>query len=436
MPTHSLLALTGRLYDGFKLWPHATVLLEGDRVLEVGEHLAIPSQFQVLTVAPDETILPGLVDLHVHARPRYASWFPEAGVTAVRDAGGSVSGLQEARGWAATRQGPRVFGAGTILDGERSIFAHFGPGALTELGDPNAGAWVIRTPQDAEEAIECLAEAEACTIKLYEQLPPDAYAAAVIRTRELGLSVMTDLGMRLTRGLSGAQVDALQALKLGVRTIEHASGFALAYRRMGFDPTFQFPDEGVLDHFAQVIVDAGAMLVPTLSVFTGVSREERADLSRLPASDHEAEMGGEYGLQPMWDAVYHSGVGKREPAAWDLRLAAELSRRVVERGGQVGAGTDTPAGVDNLPGGGLHAELEHLVALAGLTHEQALHAATGAASKLLNERCGVLRTGAHADVLVVRGDPTQDILATRQLQQVIFNGETNNDLVDQGGSMV
>lgn len=349
MPPHSLLALTGRLYDGCKLWPHATVLLEGDRVLEVGEHLAIPSQFQVFPVAPDETILPGLVDLHVHARPRYASWFPEAGVTAVRDAGGSVSGLQEARGWAATRQGPRVFGAGTILDGERSIFAHFGPGALTELGDPNAGSWIIRTPQDAEAAVERLAKAGACTIKLYEQLPPDAYAAAVVRARGLGLSVMTDLGMRLTRGLSGAQVDAFQALKLGVRTIEHASGFALAYRRMGFDPTTQFPDEGVLDHFAQAVVDAGAMLIPTLSVFTGTSQEERVDLGRLPAGDHGEEMGGESGLQSMWDAVHRAGGSQRESAAWDLRLAAELARRVVEGGGQVGAGTDTPAAWTTCP---------------------------------------------------------------------------------------
>lgn len=423
MQTLSLLALTGRLYDGFKLWPHATVLLDGNQVLEVGECISIPSNARVLPVAPDETILPGLVDLHVHARPRYAPWFPEAGVTAVRDAGGSLNGLQEAQGWAAARQGPRVFGAGTILDGENSFFKNFGAGAVTEIGDPNAGAWIIRTPQDAQQAVERLAEAGASTIKLYEQLSPDAYAAAITRARELGLNVMTDLGMRLTRGLSDAQVDALQALKLGVCTIEHASGFALAYQRMGFDPASEFPDDAVLDSFAQAVVDAGTMLVPTLSVFVGGSREERAELSRLPASHHEAVMGGEYGLQTMWDAVHRAGVGEREPAAWDLRLAAELAQRVVERGGQVGAGTDTPAGVDNLPGGGLHAELEHLVNVAGLTPEQVLHAATGAASGLLDDRCGVLRAGAHADVLVVRGDPTQNILATRQIQQVVFGGQ-------------
>ncbi|CAM3261333.1 Amidohydrolase-related domain-containing protein [Deinococcus saxicola] len=423
MQPEFLLALTGRLYDGFKLWPHATVLLDEKWVLKVGEGLSVPSQARVLPVASDETILPGLVDLHVHARPRYAPWFPGAGVTAVRDAGGSLTGLQEARAWAAVRQGPRVFGAGAILDGESSFFTHFGPGAVTGIGDLNAGAWFIRTPQDAETAVERLAEAGAWTIKLYEQLPPDAYAAAVVRARELGLNVMTDLGMRLTRGLAGAQVDALQALKLGVCTIEHASGFALAYQRMGFDPASQFPDDAVLDGFAQNIVDAGAMLVPTLSVFAGGSREERADLSRLPASNHADEMGGEYGLKTMWDAVHRTAVGKREPAAWDLRLAAELARRVVDRGGQVGAGTDTPAGVDNLPGGGLHAELEYLVTLAGLTPEQALHAATGAASALLDGGCGVLRAGADADVLVVRGDPTRDILATRQLRQVIFGGQ-------------
>lgn len=415
-----LQAITGRLFDGETLMSRATVLWQEGKVLDVTTTDA-PSTAQQHVLAPDEMLLPGLVDLHVHARPHYARWFLEAGVTTVRDAGNSLSGLHEQKTWAARRTGPRVFGAGTILDGENSVFKHFGEGALGEIGATEAGAWVLRTPQDAQDAVGRLAAAGADTVKLYEQLPPDVYAAAVAQARAHGLPVMTDLGMRSTRALSGAQVDAVQALALGVQTIEHGTGFALAFRRSGSDPTTDFPTDAVLDDFARQLMDAGTVLVPTLSVSQGLRLDQRQDVSHLPAGQHTGE--GMTGLRGQWDRIHGFSAGLREAADWDFRLAAELSRRVQALGGLVGAGTDTPAGVDNLPGGGLHAELELLVQHAGLTPLQALRAATGHAHHIVGRGAGRLRPGSPADLLVVRGDPTQDITATRQLRQVIFGGQ-------------
>lgn len=424
MTDSPLLALAGRLFDGDTLWPHATALMRGGRVLEVGERVTLPEGTEVLEAGPEGTILPGLVDLHVHARPHYARWFPEAGVTAVRDAGNSLETVEGLRELADRGEGPRLFAAGTILDGENSIFRHFGEGALGEVGDHAAGAWIIRDARAAEQAVDLLAEAGVNTVKLYEQLPPEAYAAAVRRAGDHGLPVMTDLGMRSTRGLTGARVDALQALKLGVRTVEHASGFALAFQRLGFGPATQFPDEDVLDTFARAVVEAGAVLVPTLSVHEGLRREERADLTELP----HAERGDEQAqsLRSMWNGLHAATASLRPAAEWDARLAAALTRRVLDLGGQVGAGTDTPAGVDNLPGGGLHAELAHLVTQAGLSPLEALRAATGTAGRLLagtgEAVAGVLRPGAHADALIVDGNPTQDITATRRLRTVVRAG--------------
>ncbi|GAA5515014.1 imidazolonepropionase [Deinococcus carri] len=424
MTASPLLALTGRLFDGEKLWPHAMVLLRGGRVLEVAEHLPLPEGTEVLDAGPEATILPGLVDLHVHARPHYARWFPEAGVTTVRDAGNSLDMLAELRALAFTGKGPHVFGAGTILDGSDSIFRHFGEGVLGEVGDRAAGAWAIHHPEEARAAVDALAAAGVETVKLYEQLPPAAYAAAVRRAQEHGLPVMTDLGTRWTRGLNGAQVDALEALGLGVRTVEHATGFALAFQRLGFDPTTQFPDEGLLDRFARAVVEAEAVLVPTLSVHEGLRQARRADLGRLPHGRRTGETADS--LRAMWDGLHAATAPLQPTAAWDARLAAALTRRVLDLGGQVGAGTDTPAGVDNLPGGGLHAELEHLVTQAHLTPTEALRAATGTAGRLLAQggqpSVGVLRPGAHADALIVEGDPARDIMATRRLRTVVRAG--------------
>jgi imidazolonepropionase-like amidohydrolase len=95
---------------------------------------------------------------------------------------------------------------------------------------------------------------------------------------------------------------------------------------------------------------------------------------------------------------------------------------VHELGGTVGAGSDAPAGVFNLPGGSIHRELELLVR-AGLTPLEAIRSATGVAGEILGRTdLGVLCPGAAADLLVVAGNPAEDILATRRIRHVIQAG--------------
>ena len=109
----------------------------------------------------------------------------------------------------------------------------------------------------------------------------------------------------------------------------------------------------------------------------------------------------------------------RTNAAADLRLDQALTRRIFELGGLIGVGTDTPADDYNLPGGGLHRELALLVR-AGLTPVADLHAATGAAGKILGRpNLGTLRPGSITYVLTVAGDPTINIRATRNVRFVL-----------------
>ena len=420
-----LTALTGRLFDGHALHPRATLLIQGNKVLEVTTQ-DITSEAQVIHLNPDETLLPGLADLHVHTRPWYAAWFLEAGITTVRDAGGPLNALKEQHQWAAQGIGPRVFGAAVMLDSENSFFRNFGPEAFTPIGNFNAASWAINTPEQAIQAVNVLADNGADTIKLYEQLSPDVYAAAVQQAKERGLDVMTDLGMGMTRALNGATVDALQALKLGVRTIEHASGFMLAFQRMGFNLPTDFPSEAVLEQFAQAVVEANTILIPTLSVMEALRHDKRAPLTRLPAGQHDNET--MTSLKQQWDAAHAHTSKNRALVEWDARFAAALAERILKLGGQVGAGTDTPAGADNLPGGGLHAELEYLVKNANFSPIQALQAATGSANKIVGGGRGILAPNSVADAVIVRVDPTRDITATRNIQQVMFNGQFLDNL--------
>ena len=101
---------------------------------------------------------------------------------------------------------------------------------------------------------------------------------------------------------------------------------------------------------------------------------------------------------------------------------AEPGERLAQLGGRIGAGSDTPAGAYNLPGGGLHLEME-LMTRAGLSPLQALSSATGTAADILQrEDIGRIAVGRRADLLVVGGDPSQDIRDTRRLRQIILDG--------------
>jgi len=105
-----------------------------------------------------------------------------------------------------------------------------------------------------------------------------------------------------------------------------------------------------------------------------------------------------------------------------LDAAKRNAKRLFDAGVMLVAGTDAPyPGV--FLGEGIHRELELLVD-AGLTPLQALTAATKNAAILMNAQddWGTLEAGKRADILVVAGDPTDDIGDTRSVEMVFQGG--------------
>jgi len=94
---------------------------------------------------------------------------------------------------------------------------------------------------------------------------------------------------------------------------------------------------------------------------------------------------------------------------------------LVEAGVTLLVGTDTPNGTTSY-GVSMHRELELLV-IAGLEPDRALYGATAATADAfgLDDR-GRIRPGARADLVLVRGDPTVDVTATRDILRVWRGG--------------
>ena len=97
------------------------------------------------------------------------------------------------------------------------------------------------------------------------------------------------------------------------------------------------------------------------------------------------------------------------------------------------AGTDTPAGVDVLPGISLHLELQRFVA-AGFTPLEALQTATLNPARYygkLND-FGSVQPGRIADLVLLRANPLENIANTRRVAGVIADGRylSSRELAD------
>jgi imidazolonepropionase-like amidohydrolase len=107
------------------------------------------------------------------------------------------------------------------------------------------------------------------------------------------------------------------------------------------------------------------------------------------------------------------------------RSARQATPKLARAGVTIGTGSD----IWQIPTG-VHMELEELVA-AGLSPLQAIHAATGAAARILGaERdLGTIELAKLADLVILDADPTADIRNTRRIWAVLQEGR----VVDRAG---
>ena len=88
---------------------------------------------------------------------------------------------------------------------------------------------------------------------------------------------------------------------------------------------------------------------------------------------------------------------------------------VMQAGGKSVAGTDTPNAFN------LHGELMSYV-LSGMTPYQALRAATVSPAEALVLDAGTIEPGKLADIIVVEGNPLENIAAAHHVKHVVANG--------------
>lgn len=390
-PPAELLFRGIRVFDGERIIPSSDVLVRAGRIVSVGSNISASSGARVVEGA-GKTLLPGLIDSHTHT-------FGEASATALifgvtteldmfTDAALARTMRQEQREGKATRRADLV-SASTL------VTAPGGHGTEYGMVIPT-----ISSPESAQTFVDArLAEGSDYIKIVYDD--GRAYGMSMptvsLATMRAVIHAAHARG-KLAVVHIGDQKSAREAIEAGADGLVH----------LFVDSE---PDEG----FAALVAAKRAFVVPTLTVLLSVSGTPGAasvlDDARLAPYITAADA-----------AVLRQSFPARANSPARLYAAAENTVRQLKR-----AKVDILAGTDagnpgTSHGAALHRELELLVK-AGLTPTEALAAATSVPARRfrLTDR-GRIAEGLRADLVLVSGDPTQDITATRAIEGIWKGG--------------
>jgi hypothetical protein len=428
----------GLLIDGNGGDPikNAIIVIEGKRVKAVGKKGAvnIPQGARVIQ-ARDKTAFPGLIDSHVHYKEWQGELYLNHGVTTALAIGSEpIEWIVAQKEGIAKRKivGPRIFAAGPHFnsprEGERSQrSARDSISRLRfEVQAKNAG--------EAKKLVHELHAQGADIIKIFEDSTPEVIKAATEEAKKLGLPA------------GGHSIDVYMSGENGFTFIEHSHAIIatsikdpkkrqeLHNRRTSRRnplPTPEFHYYAEAENFDEIIrfmVERNIHWRPTIATTWRALTPKRdqhkerelkflrqPSLSYIP-SYFRANVENHFdAIEKITDQEFL----KRCQVGYEK--LSEFIRRFVKAGGRIHTGSD-PNSV--LPASGVHTEMEMLVDM-GLRPMEALLAATRNPAEMIGKQSelGVIKPGSFADLVVVDGDPLQDIRKTRNITMVFKEGE-------------
>jgi imidazolonepropionase-like amidohydrolase len=382
-----------RVFDGARVAERRSVLVEGGVITRVGgADLAVPAGTSVID-GGGRTLLPGLIDAHVHVSDSGEEDLRQAatlGVTTILDMG-SVSMRFERIKALRAADAPNLASVRTA-----GVVATAPGGHPSQMGGPPFP--MIADSAEASAFVDArLAEGSDYVKIVYDDLKAIGMSVAIMERRTLnGLVAAAHARGKLAVVHALSEEYARAAIEAGADGLVHL-----------------FMGATVSKSFAPLAASRGVFVIPTLTV-----------LSASCGKPTGASVLADSLLGPYIRPSLRSWMAMTLPSRGGARSCAgtqEAIRQLVRLRVPVLTGTDAPT-PGHTYGASLHAELALLVEV-GMTPIQALTAATSApaAAFRLTDR-GRVAPGLRADLVLVEGDPTTDILATRRIAVVWKQG--------------
>lgn len=407
------------------------VLIHAGHIQKITNHIAAPAGARVIP-ARGKFLIPGLWDMHVHVwnADRAFPLFLANGITGVRNMGGHPEDLARWRAElkSGKRLGPKLIACGPLVDG--SPPAH-----------PDHSV-VVSNASDARAAVDRLKSDGWDFIKVYDNVPRDAYFATATESKKESIPLVGHVPVSVT---------ALEASDAGQKSMEHFEGvdYALSpagdqLRRdrlatIGKPPQpgemMKLPmriaselnqlaatyDESLAKNLFAHFLRNGTWQTPTLSVkrvYASIGNDAMYSDARLKYVAPEER--DQWAHNPIVHIDVPEYVAARKRA---LDEAERITREGHAAGVRFLAGTDSGGVPYVYYGWSLHDELALLVA-SGFTPMQAIQAATRDPAEFLGLRdAGTIQPGKRADLVLLTADPLADIHNTQKIDSVIIAGK-------------
>lgn len=381
-----------RVFDGERARPATSVVVDDGVIRYVGDDLSAWPQLPRVD-GTGSTLLPGLIDAHVHVSTtedlRQALRF---GVTTALDMaaiGVSPKGMTELR--ARARASPELAdlrSAGLPATSPTGHGTEFGVPIPRVSATTDAAEFVAQRKSEGSEYLKVMLNGVRSFRGGATNLDPAQVKALVAAAHAQGL-------------LAVAHVETLRDVEAALAG--GVDGLAHSWRQGE-------PSADV----ARRLAERKVFVIATLAVPDGFIRESRAALLADPRFQDLISEPIKQHLGRDIASPVPPAIGQR--ASMDLHLARV--RALHEAGVKLLAGSDAGGRQPTAHGIGVHREIE-LLAMAGLAPAQALAAATANVADAfgLADR-GRIAPGLRADLILVKGDPTADLLAVRDIAKV------------------
>jgi imidazolonepropionase-like amidohydrolase len=425
VPSAMVTAITNaRIFDGDKVIEARDIVIQGETIIAVGEK--IPENAIVID-AENATLLPGLIDAHVHTSIGGLRDALKFGVTTELEMNGSF-----------TKKGREIQlkNLGDVADVRSAGMAVTAPGGHPDelLPDDDEIPEFVRKELEklTEEDRNAMLEAYAHDHDEVPQVTTIAEAIKHVRTQvENGadyIKIMIEEGTVM--GVPGLPVLSEDILKVAVREAHkldkivlahvltaHSSQTAIGIGVDGLAHLFIDRPESTSE-LVTAIKDADAFVTPCLVLNASIIGNSASELAHDPRVYSK--------LSSEWIDILNSSFNTYPQGRLEDSFKNVMDLH--EAGVDILVGTDvSPVPIPNLGGlahgASVHHEMQLLVK-AGFTPVEALRSATSKPARRfgLHDR-GRIAEGARADLVLVEGDPTTNISDSLSIQAVWFKGE-------------
>jgi hypothetical protein len=360
---------------------HQFVLIESGRIKRISSYQdsinTPPSTF--LIDGSGKYLMPGLTDLHVHLNDDNNLLLMIAnGVTTARNMTGHPFHLQ-LREKIENREilGPTLYTASPILESADKLWSN-------SIG--------LKNITEARDTVIALKKKGYDFIKIYHTLTPDLYR----RILQVGDSINIQIV-----GHIPVQVELSETLSLSQYSIEH----------IDIDQMKVISTNISLEKKAEMIGASGKWVCPTLIVHENIQKHPDDPNLQL---DYEHYVDKD--TRTFWRQALTNGESEFE-------LQKKLAKVMFDSGAKLLTGTDCLNSYV-LAGFSLHEELQELVS-AGLPEFEVLKASTVSAAEFLKRKqdIGTIEVGKIADLILLEGNPLENILNTKRINGVMVKGK-------------